>query len=390
MANDRDRKRKRTEAKKIKSTKTKKDISQKDIHTHQEPHEEDTLSEEERITLDIVDKADLEEDTLMAEEKNPAMIEEGNDMQMDDIKDSLDMSSDVEPANNFGSKNAESNTLLQYFWDLASLDAQIRQKATLSMATYLQGCQSAFTPSSNATPASKEGDSAAALGEHCAPEVQYAIQRLVRGLTSSRRGARQGFALALTEILASVCPEVPTSLLLDLMKSHTKISAGMKGIEERDMLFGRVFFFSALLRSGLLLNAKACTSDDLTNTLEAMIGLSVKKPYLRECVFDGLMHVAKEVYRSFGGLYLTLQISKESPLYATWVEALNTRFSVAQKLFFTGECVALTALLQKQQVVCDFEYDVMFDHHRTVTGHRCSLRKTWCDRVIFCTRKIIP
>ena len=40
-------------------------------------------------------------------------------------------------------------------------------------------------------------------GEILHSEVEYAVQRLVRGLASSRKGARQGYYIALTEV--SVC-----------------------------------------------------------------------------------------------------------------------------------------------------------------------------------------
>jgi DNA polymerase phi len=40
------------------------------------------------------------------------------------------------------------------------------------------------------------------LEANCAPDVSYALKRLIRGLPSSREAARQGYSLALTEVFA--------------------------------------------------------------------------------------------------------------------------------------------------------------------------------------------
>ena len=44
----------------------------------------------------------------------------------------------------------------------------------------------------------------------CCDELEYSVKRLVKGLASSRKGARQGFATVLTEVLSkfvSLSPE---------------------------------------------------------------------------------------------------------------------------------------------------------------------------------------
>jgi len=71
-----------------------------------------------------------------------------------------------------------SSQILQYFWDLASTDESARLAAATDLVITL----------------SKETDEAFKI------DIDYSTKRLIRGLASSRAGARQGFAVALTEV----------------------------------------------------------------------------------------------------------------------------------------------------------------------------------------------
>ena len=82
--------------------------------------------------------------------------------------------------------------LLSFFWDLAAVDVDKRVKAATSLVDVLQRAQHAHN---------------GAEGPTC-PDLAYAVRRLVRGLASSRDGARQGFGAALIEVLATF----PTAL----------------------------------------------------------------------------------------------------------------------------------------------------------------------------------
>ena len=79
--------------------------------------------------------------------------------------------------------------------------------------------------------------------------AQYAVKRLVRGLGSAREGARQGFALALSELL-TVFSSIPVSEVLDQIKTAHPVSSKVKGQQDRDALFGRVFGLMAVVRCG--------------------------------------------------------------------------------------------------------------------------------------------
>jgi DNA polymerase phi len=77
--------------------------------------------------------------------------------------------------------------LLQFFWDLVSIDESARIKTSAELIRYIDGKQKEWIDSKNQ------------LGDYC-PQLEYSTNRLIKGLTSPREGARQGFALALTEV----------------------------------------------------------------------------------------------------------------------------------------------------------------------------------------------
>jgi len=108
---------------------------------------------------------------------------------------------------------------------------------------------------------------------HCAPVVRYSVKRLVRGLASSRKGARQGFALALTAVLGQ----------LDELKSAATVSALIESLPEtsaggnRDDILGHLFAVGAVVRSGVELDVPTATA-----VVEQAVGLAFKKSFLRE------------------------------------------------------------------------------------------------------------
>ena len=156
--------------------------------------------------------------------------------------------------------------LLSFFWDLASVEPDTRVTAAVSLISVLQQAQS----------------EAATPGAACT-DLAYAIRRLVRGLASPRDGARQGFGAALVELLVTFPKEVTVESILTLMEESMQLQGSMKGPEERDMLFGRVFTCAAVIRSARLatLGAKprAALVERLVKELLFCLG---KKTFLQE------------------------------------------------------------------------------------------------------------
>ncbi|RKP23685.1 hypothetical protein SYNPS1DRAFT_24245, partial [Syncephalis pseudoplumigaleata] len=141
---------------------------------------------------------------------------------------------------------------LPFFWELASLDVEKRESSAKSLIAELNARQRAHEAEHAAEWSQwlAQTDTAERLEMLCAKDVHYALQRLIRGLPSPRQGARQGFALALTE-------------------------------EERDMLFGRIFGFMSIVRSTAPARATT-TADDLLLIVSHLIEYGQQKPFLRE------------------------------------------------------------------------------------------------------------
>ncbi|WPK25981.1 hypothetical protein PUMCH_003323 [Australozyma saopauloensis] len=114
----------------------------------------------------------------------------------------------------------------------------------------------------------------------------YALNRLVKGLTSSRQSARFGFSLALTELVRILILkedyDLTISSFLQKMVENSKVSGSMKGKEARALLFGRLFGFQAVLNSMLLLDPKTSSEDDIKEFVRHLVRLSAEKSWLRE------------------------------------------------------------------------------------------------------------
>ena len=91
-------------------------------------------------------------------------------------------------------------TTMQLYWDLASIDPTVRQNASQTLIRVLADFQKDHESSLESRSHDDLADTEEELDALCAADVSYAIRRLIRGLPSSRQGARQGFSLALTEV----------------------------------------------------------------------------------------------------------------------------------------------------------------------------------------------
>lgn len=98
------------------------------------------------------------------------------------------------------------------FWDLASLNPQARTEAASRLIKYLTSIQSSLT---DASQTNKSNASSADSDPSPFPELAYALKRLLRGLSSSRDAARQGFALALAEVRSNFITHACREILRD-------------------------------------------------------------------------------------------------------------------------------------------------------------------------------
>ena len=161
---------------------------------------------------------------------------------------------------------------LPLFWELAAVEDARRLAAAKSLEART------FTAQAELGPVDAGAD--ARLEDVVSAEVLYTIKRLVRGLPSSRDAAREGFALALTVVVSAV-PAVTLSHLLELSSTALALTKQHKGQEERDLLFGRLFFNLAVIRSGVLAR-DSTKADDAVTCLTQLLQVSDRKSYVRD------------------------------------------------------------------------------------------------------------
>ena len=130
--------------------------------------------------------------------------------------------------------SAQPAQILGFFWDLASVESLKRAEAAAQLIAALTETQAAHT---------------AAGGAGSCADLEYALRRLVRGLASPRDGARQGFGAALVEVLAAFEAITPEQVL-KLVEETLQLHCSLKGAEERDVLYGRVFACGSIIQSG--------------------------------------------------------------------------------------------------------------------------------------------
>jgi DNA polymerase phi len=112
-------------------------------------------------------------------------------------------------------------------------------------------------------------------------DVSYTIKRLVTGLGSANEAAREGFAVALAELI-SLLPIERARTILPLVLETSIAPGSADGKEERNLLFGRLFGLHALVRSGVLLHQEQPDSEQYKDTVLALLALSGRKSWMRE------------------------------------------------------------------------------------------------------------
>ncbi|KAJ6424507.1 hypothetical protein OIU84_025313 [Salix udensis] len=171
------------------------------------------------------------------------------------------------------------------FTELISADVSVREAAVERLVMELQKVQKAYENAENKVV--EDGMKLEAKKDDglndCAPSVRYAVRRLIRGASSSRECARQGFALGLALLIGTI-PSIKVDSVMKLIVDMLEVSSSMKGQDIRDCLLGQLFAYGALARSGRLVEVWISDHNTLfikefTNVL---VSLASKKRYLQE------------------------------------------------------------------------------------------------------------
>ena len=122
----------------------------------------------------------------------------------------------------------------------------------------------------------------------------YSCKRLIKGMASGRGSARQGFSLALCELLKAV-DKLETKVVLDLLDKSLVIegSGKPKGGEIREPLLGRVFAYGALVQAGRLETIKL-----KAKVVSSLLEISSRKEYLSEISYSVVMEILKSLSKS--------------------------------------------------------------------------------------------
>ncbi|CAG8831205.1 21078_t:CDS:2, partial [Racocetra persica] len=170
-----------------------------------------------------------------------------------------------------------------YFWELASLDSSIRKKAAGELINHLyekfDNTKANIDSANDFNNFSKVTEISEKL---FGPEVAYSLIRLTRGLASPRAGARHGFALALTELLANL-DRITFKIVITFIDEACPISAS-KDQEGSDIIFGRVFGYMAIIRSGILWRVNSSENDYL-ETVNGLLTCAKCKSYVKEACY---------------------------------------------------------------------------------------------------------
>jgi hypothetical protein len=83
---------------------------------------------------------------------------------------------------------------------------------------------------------------------------------------------------------------------MDLLDQATSSEGlvGAKNSEQRDLLFGRVFGYTALVQSGLAMRTRNTTALDLERLIKGLVEHADTKPYLREWCFEVLLSIVQK------------------------------------------------------------------------------------------------
>ncbi|XP_076929622.1 uncharacterized protein LOC143594119 [Bidens hawaiensis] len=184
--------------------------------------------------------------------------------------------------------NRSSNGLPEFhigvFKDLGSADVAVREAAAERLVTELKEVQKAYDLLEDKEGVEGEVKLEAEKNDglnECAPSVRYAVRRLIRGVSSSRECARQGFALGL-DMLVGAVHSIAVDSVLKLIVDLLEVSSSMKGQEIKDCLLGRLFAYGSLAQSGRLVQETAYESGHVKDFTSAVILLATKKRYLQE------------------------------------------------------------------------------------------------------------
>ncbi|KAL8198853.1 UNVERIFIED_CONTAM: hypothetical protein K2H54_026435 [Gekko kuhli] len=169
------------------------------------------------------------------------------------------------PISHPGRLLGQNRKFLDFFWDIAKPEQEIRLAGTEGLIRYLQENQ-------------KDDD-----------VLKYTLKRLTDGLAATREASRPGFSLALAQVL-QVFEEIPLLKVLEQIKEKHDLGRIKKKLF-RNALFGNFFGVLALFQSGRL--AKDLKA--LLGCVQLLQGLSEHHAHLKDLPRKTLADIVSEI-----------------------------------------------------------------------------------------------
>ncbi|XP_030318389.1 myb-binding protein 1A [Calypte anna] len=158
----------------------------------------------------------------------------------------------------------QGRAFLDFFWDIAKPEQEVRLEATESLLRHLRE--------------GRKDD-----------ELKYALKRLVEGLGATREAARPGFSLALAQVLKAF-EEISVCSVLDQIKEKHSLEKVKKKLV-RNAAFGNFFGVMALFQSGRLVKDQKA----LLESIQLLQQLAHHQAHLRDLPRKALVDIMSEV-----------------------------------------------------------------------------------------------
>eukprot|EP00743_Colponemidia_sp_Colp-15_P008419 GILK01009149.1.p1 GENE.GILK01009149.1~~GILK01009149.1.p1 ORF type:complete len:1355 (+),score=420.14 GILK01009149.1:41-4105(+) len=272
---------------------------------------------------------------------------------------------------------SDSKEFLQHFWDLADANAEIRKAATANLLKALQESDQKKMP---VAPVEKKSSGLDLPG--ASNELTYTLKRLIRGLSSSREGARQGFALALTQLLATYT-ELDLTLLVQFLQSSTEPTQATKRGEKKELYLGRIFGYLSIARSGRL----TTSPEDNLNSLIEIIAKNLfeiyeQKAKLRAVSMEAFMIVLSSCSRWTPPILNTInaQLEKIKPqLENNNVETLYLALCLARMYPTKTQQVPQTLVSIKNKILDPSNLDILLEVLKGSTYVHPKIHPVWME-----------
>ncbi|XP_048746975.2 myb-binding protein 1A-like protein [Ostrea edulis] len=122
-------------------------------------------------------------------------------------------------------------------------------------------------------------------------ELHYCINRLVKGLASSRQSARHGFSVALCQILRNF-PSVNVDVILGAIAEHLKFTQKESRSEQGNILLGKVLAYLTIVQSGQIASA---TQEHVQKIVQNLLQVCKKRAFLTQISIHAISLIVSQV-----------------------------------------------------------------------------------------------